>query len=65
MELWYWLMKSLACPAAVSEGGPWEGRVCSFRANTQEPRQRLGVQGPGPGSVEENQGQTRSGLAAG
>lgn len=40
-------MKSLAWLSSCSAGGgPWEGRVCSFRGNTREPRQRLGVQGP-------------------
>ena len=40
-------MKSLAWLSSCSAGGgPGEGRVCSFRGNTREPRQRLGVQGP-------------------
>ena len=63
-------MKSLAWLSSCSGGGgPWEGRLCSFRGNTREPRQRLGVQGPswvgvGGGGREsrEHQVRTRSGL---
>lgn len=66
-------MKSLAWLSSCSGGGgPWEGRLCSFRGNTREPRQRLGVQGPswigvGGGGREsrEHQIRTRSGLGAG
>lgn len=40
-------MKSLAWLSSCSVGGgPWEGLLCSFRGNTRDPRQRLGVQGP-------------------
>lgn len=40
-------MKSLAWLSSCSAGGgPWPGRLCSFRGNTREPRQRRGVHGP-------------------
>lgn len=46
-------MKSLAWLSSCSVGGgSWEGRLCSFRGKTREPRQRLGVQGPSWVGVE-------------